>query len=121
MNATSTIWPRSSERRTVAPAGSRSVKSGAGAMTFRCGCALTERSAWIPACASFFSCADAAQQSASVSATRTRFTARSIEQHVVRARGTGGRLREVDREDRIELHAAVGADVDQAQRVARRE
>src|SRR5258706_8872045 len=129
MNATTTILPRRSDSLTSAPSGSRSANSGAGAITLRCGRELiasefAARSSWIPACAGMtlgFSCADAAEQSASVSASgESRLTASSVEEHVVRARRAGGRLGEVDREDGIELHPAVGTDVDEAQRVARR-
>src|SRR3989454_7165349 len=45
---------------------------------------------------------------------------KSIQQHVVRACGAVGRLREIEREERIELHPAVGSDSDQTKRVSRR-
>src|SRR5260221_530952 len=125
MNATRTTWPRSSERRTAAPVGSSSANSGAGAITFRRGWALIASDSGpsaVPGAGlarSSFSCAHAAGHSASVSASaKNRLTASSVEQHVVRTRGSGGRLREVDRKDGIELHPAVRADVDQAQRAA---
>src|SRR5258706_14115128 len=118
MNATTTILPRKSDSRTSVPPGSRSANSGAGAMTLRCGRELIASDC---DARSSFSCADAAKQSASVSANENgRFTASSVEEHVVRPRRPVRRLGEVDREDGIELHPAVGAEVDEAQRVTRR-
>src|SRR6478736_1536864 len=119
MNATTTILPRRSDRRTRAPAGSRSANSGAGAITLRCGRALIASDAGGTTFGS--SCADAARQSASASANEKNcLTASSVEEHVVRTRRTDGRLAEVDREDGIELHPAVGTDVDETQGVTRR-
>src|SRR5437870_11681683 len=118
MNATRTTLPRKSESRTGAPAASCSAKSGAGAITLKLGRALSakESSEDAGVRAARVSCAHAVEPIAS----ETRKTIASVEQHVMRTCRTGGRLGEVDAEDGIELHPAVGTDVDQAQRIARR-
>src|SRR6202521_605615 len=107
MNASRTTWPRASESLTTLPAGSRSAKSGAGAIRLRLGRALSAKdSDSIPAGfaglpASRFLCPHAAGP---IAGARTKATLPApltsrplVEQHVVRPRRARGRLREVDR------------------------